>query len=181
MGPLAARALGDQKAVLDERRRVVLDHLHVHQRRADVVGLRDAVARADEPVGRRLPRLAGAACGEDRRLGVEHLHPPAADVARDAADARAAVAEQQRRGEPLLVAVQPLVVLEQLLVEDVKQRLAGDVGDVVRARGRGAAEGAGAELALLVAVEGHPDVLEVKHCHFFIEMFWQYVHFVFVR
>src|SRR3712207_8022783 len=30
---LAARALGDEEAVLDERRRVVLDHLHVHQRR----------------------------------------------------------------------------------------------------------------------------------------------------
>src|SRR3954452_7881486 len=40
---LAARALGDEEAVLDERRRVVLDHLHVHQRRADPVGLRDAV------------------------------------------------------------------------------------------------------------------------------------------
>ena len=48
VGALAARALGDQEAVLDQRRRVVLDHLHVHQRRADAVGLRDAVAGADQ-------------------------------------------------------------------------------------------------------------------------------------
>ena len=32
---LAAGALGDEEAVLDQRGRVVLDHLHVHQRRAD--------------------------------------------------------------------------------------------------------------------------------------------------
>ena len=41
-------------------------------------------------------------------------------------------------------------------------RLAGDVGDVVGARLRGAAERAGAELALLVAVEGDAEVLEVE-------------------
>ena len=66
----------------------------------------------------------------------------------------------ERGGEPLLVAVD-LVVLHQLLVEHVQDRLAGDVGHVVGAGGRGAAEGAGAELALLVAVEGHAEVLEV--------------------
>ena len=49
VGALAAGALGDQEAVLRERRRVVLDHLHVHQRRADAVGQRDAVARQMSP------------------------------------------------------------------------------------------------------------------------------------
>ena len=34
VGALAARALGDQEALAGERRRVVLDHLHVHQRGA---------------------------------------------------------------------------------------------------------------------------------------------------
>ena len=53
-------------------------------------------------------------------------------------------------------------MLHQLLVEDVHDRLAGDVGDVVGAGGRGAAEGAGPELALLVAVEGDAEVLEVE-------------------
>ena len=53
-------------------------------------------------------------------------------------------------------------MLHQLLVEDVHDRLAGDIGDVVGAGGRGAAEGPGAQLPLLVAVEGHPEVLEVE-------------------
>jgi uncharacterized spore protein YtfJ len=44
----------------------------------------------------------------------------------------------------------------------VHDRLAGDVGDVVGAGGGGAAEGAGTELAFLVAVEGDAEVLEVE-------------------
>ena len=86
---LAARALGDQDAVLDERRRVVLDHLHVHQRRAGAVGLRDPVAGADQRVGRRLEGLAGAAGGEDHVLGGER--PPCAPVRMSRA-----IAPQQR-------------------------------------------------------------------------------------
>ena len=74
----------------------------------------------------------------------------------------AVVVAHERGGEPLLEALH-LVVLHQLLVEHVQQRLAGDVGHVVGAGGRRAAEGAGAELALLVAVEGHAQVLEVEH------------------
>src|SRR4051795_10466171 len=87
VGALAARALGDEEAVGLQRRRVVLDHLHVHEPRADVVGLGDAVAGADQAVGRGLPDLAGPAGGEDRRLGVEGLHAPGADVAGDTAGA----------------------------------------------------------------------------------------------
>ena len=71
---LAARALGDEDPVARQRGRVVLDHLHVHQRGADAVGLRDPVAGADERVGGRLEALAGAAGGEDHRLGGEQLH-----------------------------------------------------------------------------------------------------------
>ena len=146
-----------------QRGRVVLDHLHVHQRRADAVGLRDPVAGADERVGGRLEALAGAAGGEDRRLGGEQLHRAVADVARDRAAAVALVVLHERGDEPLLVAVDLLVVLHQLLVEHVQQRLAGDVGDVVGAGGGGAAERAGAELALGVAVEGDARVLEPEH------------------
>ena len=69
--------------------------------------------------------------------------------------------EHEAGREPLLVAVD-LVVLHQLLVEHVQDRLAGDVGDVVGAGRRGAAEGARAEQALLVAVEGDAHVLEVR-------------------
>ena len=65
--------------------------------------------------------------------------------------------------EPLLVAVDLLVVLHQLLVEHVQQRLAGDVGDVVRARGGGAAERPRAEMTGLAAVERDARVLQPQH------------------
>ena len=104
-GALAAGALGDQQAVAGERRRVVLDHLHVHQLRADPVGLGDPVAGDDQPVGGRLVDLAGAAGGEDRGLGVEHLERAVAQVAADRADAAALVVLEEVGREPLLVAV----------------------------------------------------------------------------
>ena len=126
-----------------------------------VVGLRDPVGGADERVRRRLVALARAAGGEDHGLRVEDLHVARADVARDGARALALVVEDERRHEPLLEAVDGLVVAHELLVEDVQDRLAGDVGDVRGALLRGAAERAQVELAGLVAVERHADVLEV--------------------
>ena len=161
MRALAAGALGDEEAVLGQRRRVVLDHLHVHQRGAGPEGLRDAVTRADERVGRRLVALPGAAGGQDHVLGREGLHGARADVARHDADAGAVVVEDQRGDEPLLVAIDAIAVLEDLLVEHVEHRLAGDVRHIGGAVHRGAAERAQVELARLVAVEGDPDVLEV--------------------
>ena len=140
---------------------MVLDHLHVHERRADAVGHRDPVAGADERVRGRAPDLAVAAGREDHVLGLEELHRAGLDVPRDGADALAVAVDRERGREVLLVAVDRVRVLHQLLVEDVHDRLAGDVGDVVGARRRGAAEGAGAEVALVVAVEGDAEVLEV--------------------
>ena len=140
VGALAARALGDQQPVPGERRRVVLDHLHVHQRRAHAVGH----ARCRRPV-------------QIRAFVVGLKHCPFPPVARITAFALNSSIEPSRMSrviapaqwpglvdrqpgrEPLLVAVH-LVVLHQLLVEHVQDRLARDVGDVVRARGRGAAE-----------------------------------------
>ena len=159
---LAAGALGDQKALARQRRRVVLDHLHVHQRRAGAVGHRDPVAGADQRVGRRLPDLPVAAGGEDHALRLEELGRAVLDVAGDGADAATLVVDREVGREPLLVAVDLLGVLHELLVEHVHDRLAGDVGDVVGPCLRSAAEGAGPELALLVAVEGDADVLEVQ-------------------
>jgi hypothetical protein len=157
---LAAGALGDEDPVPGQRGRVVLDHLHVHQRRADAVALRDAVAGADERVGGGLEALAGAAGGLDGGLRGEHVHRAVADVAGDRAAALAVAVLHQPGDEPLLVAVDLLVVLHQLLVEHVQERLAGDVGHVVGAGRRGAAERARAEVAGLVAVEGDARVLE---------------------
>ena len=161
VGALAARALGDQEALARERGRVVLDHLHVHERRADAVGHRDPVAGADERVRGRPPDLAVSAGRQDHVLRLEELHRAGLDVSRDGADALARVVDRKRGREVLLVAVDRVRVLHQLLVQDVHDRLARDVGDVVGARGRGAAEGAGAQLALVVAVERNAEVLEV--------------------
>jgi hypothetical protein len=157
----AARALGDQKAVALERGGVVLHHLHVHERRTRTVGERDAVASADEGVGGGVVDLAVATGRQDHCLGAEQLGLAVAHVARDHAGYLAVLVGHESGVEPLLVA-EHLVVLEKLLVEHVEDRLAGDVRHVVGAGGRGAAEGAGAELALLVAVEGHAEVLEIE-------------------
>ena len=161
VGALAARALGDEDAGLDEACGVVLDHLHVHQRGAQAVGHGDAVAGDDQAVGGGLVDLAGAAAGEDHVLGLKGLHPPAAHVARDRPRAAALLVLEQRGREPLLVAVDGLVVLHQLLIEHVQHRLAGDVGDVGGALHRGSAERAQVHFAVLVAVEGDADVLQV--------------------
>ena len=97
VGALAAGALGDQEALARQRRRVVLDHLHVHQLRPDPVGHRDPVAGADQRVGGRLPDLAVAAAGEDHRLRPEQLHRAVGDVAGDDAAALALLVHRQRR------------------------------------------------------------------------------------
>ena len=94
-------------------------------------------------------------------LAVKISSAAGADVAGDAARDSAGLVLQQRGGEPLLVAVDALVVLHELLVEHVQDRLAGDVGDVGGALHRGAAERAEVHLAGLVAVERDADVLEV--------------------
>ena len=159
VGALAARALGDEEAQPGQRGRVVLDHLHVHQRGADAVRHRDPVPGADEGIRGGVVDLPVAAGGEDHGLGGEQLHGAVADVARHDAGDPPVVVLDERRGEPLLVAGD-LLVLHELLVEHVEDRLAGDVGDVVGPRRRRPAECALAEAARLVPVEGHTEVLE---------------------
>ena len=85
VGALTAGALGDEEPVARERRRVVLDHLHVHQRRARAVRHRDPVAGADQRVGGGVVDLAVAPGGEDHRLRGEHVHRAVPDVADDGA------------------------------------------------------------------------------------------------
>jgi hypothetical protein len=109
-----------------------------------------------------VPDLAVPAGGEDHGLGAEVVHRPVLDVPADRSHAVALVVESEAGREVLLVAGDVLGVLHELLVEDVHDRLAGDVGDVVGAGRGGPAEGPRSELALLVAVEGHSEVLEVE-------------------
>ena len=161
VGALSARPLGDQDARLDQAGGVILDHLHVHQRGARTVGERDAVAGHDQSVGGGLVDLSGPAAREDHVLGHERLDAAAAHVPCHHAAAAAVAVGQQRQREPLLEALDRLVVLHQLLVEHVQQRLAGDVGDVCGALHRGTPKRAQVQFAVVVAVEGDADVLEV--------------------
>ena len=129
----------------------------------DAVRLGHPVAGADQPVGRRLEALAGAARGEDHVLGRERLQRCRCGCrARLRRRTWPCVVEDQRGREPLLVGVHAVGVLHQLLVEHVQDRLAGDVGDVGGALHRGAAERAQVEVAGRVAVERDADVLEVQ-------------------
>jgi hypothetical protein len=159
---LAAGALGDEQPEPRQRGWVILNHLHVHERRPDAIGHGDPVAGADEGVRGRVVDLAVAAGDKDHRLGGERLHGAVPDVAGHGAGDAAILVLHQRGREPLLVPVD-LLVLHQLLVENMQDRLAGDVGHVVGARGGGAAESALAEPAFLVSVEGHAEVLQVEN------------------
>ena len=73
------------------------------------------------------------------------------------APAHSPLLDDQGEYEPLLVHPDP--GLQHLLVEDVQQRLAGEVGHEEGARLPLAAEGARAEAALVVPAEYHPHVL----------------------
>ena len=158
VGALAAGGLREQHAVASERRRVVLDHLHVEQRRAGAVGEGDAVAGADERVGRRLEGTADAAGGQDDRLG-RHLVQLAGQHLDGHDPAAVAVLDDEVGDEPLLVGAD--ACLEDLLVHHVQDGLAGDVGHEEGAGVAGAAEVPGAEPALFVAVEDDAHVLQV--------------------
>ena len=134
----AARSLGDEDAAFLERRRVELDELHVHQRHAGAIGEGVAVAGRDQGVGGRRVDATEAAGRQHDGLRRQRLDLAGAHVDRDGAPA-AAIVDDERRHEPLVVGAD--VQLERLLVQDVQERLAGDVGDVAGAGEAGAAEG----------------------------------------
>ena len=67
----AAAGLGEQQAGAGHAGRVVLHELHVAQRHAVAVGQRHAVAGDDAAVGVLAEHAAGAAGGDDHRLGLD--------------------------------------------------------------------------------------------------------------
>ena len=64
---LAAQRLGEQEAVVDERRRMELDELEVGERGARAVGEHEPLADRAERVRRALPERGVAAGREERR------------------------------------------------------------------------------------------------------------------
>src|SRR2546429_50350 len=79
------------------------------------VAQRDPIPGHDQPIGRRLVALPGAAAGEDHVLGGERSQATAAYVAGYHPAAASVPVHQQRRREPLLVEIDRLVVAHQLL------------------------------------------------------------------
>ena len=77
---LSSGALRYEHAAALERRRMVLDHLHVHERRARPVRKGHAVAGTDQGVGAGLEDPSQAACGHDDRLGADHVYLAAQDL-----------------------------------------------------------------------------------------------------
>ena len=154
---LASCGFREKHAVAREGRRVVLHHLHVQHRRACAVGKRHAVAGADEGVGAGFERSSDATSREDDRLGCdgpnlagEHLHSDDATAL--------AVLDDEVGDEPFLVGAD--ACLDDLLVHDVQDRLARDVGHEEGARVARTAERPRPQPSLIVAVEDDAHVLQ---------------------
>ncbi len=135
-----------------------LHHLHVLERDARLQRHRHPVARAGVRVRRARVEPAGAAGGEDHRLGADRLQPAVQEVPGDHALA-AVVVDDELPGEVLLVDED--VALHHLLVEDVDEDVAGDVGGVGGARRARGAERPLGDLALRRAREDRAPALEL--------------------
>ena len=120
--------------------------------------LRHPVAGAGVGVGRAGVEPARAAGGEDHRLRPDRGEPAVEQVPGDHALAAAFVLDQLP-DEELLVDLE--VALHHLLVEDVHEHVAGDVGRVGGSRLAGRAERALRDAAVLGAREDRAPVLEL--------------------
>jgi hypothetical protein len=162
----AAHALGDEHAGARDAGRVELPELHVLERNSRARRHPQAVARIDERIGRRGENAAGAAGGEQRRLGLEDD-----DLARlhlqghHAQHIAVGVADEVER-HPLDEEVRARA--DVALIQRVQERMAGAVGGGARALHRLLAEirGVPAERALVdravgIAIERHAEVLEL--------------------
>ena len=121
-------------------------------------GHRHAVAGAGVGVGGAAVHAAEAARREHDGARLDALHAAVDEIPRGQADAALAVHHQVER-EPLLVDGD--LGLDELLVEDVQEDVAGDVGCVAGARGAAGAERALGDLPVGRAREDAAHVLEL--------------------
>ena len=135
-----------------------LHHLHVLQRDADPQRQGHPVARARVRIRRPAVQPARAARGEDDGLRADRLQPAVQEVPGDHSLA-AVVVHDELPGEELLVDGE--VTLHHLLVEDVDQDVAGDVGGVGGSRLAGGAERALRDSPVLGSREDGAPVLEL--------------------
>ncbi len=153
-----AAALRDEHSRGRERRRVELHHLHVLERHAQAERHRHPVARACVGVRRSRvepPRPAGR---EDHGLRADRAQAAVQEIPADDALATVLVLDELP-GEVLLVDLE--VTLHHLLVEDMDEDVAGDVGGVGGARLAGGAERPLRDPPVLGAREDRAPVLQL--------------------
>ncbi len=143
-----------------------LPELHVLERNARARGHAEAVAGVDERVGRRGEDPPRAAGGEHRRLRLQDHHRAGFHLQRDDAQHVAVGVADQVERHPLDEELRARAHVA--LVERVQHRVAGAVGGGAGALhrllaevGRVAAERPLVDRAVGVAVERHPEVLEL--------------------
>ena len=158
---LPARGFRDEDAGAGQARRVILDELHVLQRRARAVGQRHAVTGLDGRVGRERKDAAAAAGAEDDRLGRDRAHRAVLDVERHDA-AHLAVLHQEGCREPLVVP-DDAVVLQRGLEQGMEHVEAGLVGRIQGPVHRHAPEGADADTAVGIPAPRAAPVLDLDH------------------
>jgi hypothetical protein len=99
---LGARRLGDQDASERKSGWVILDELHVLERRACTVGQRHPITCADGGVGRIREDLAGSSVAQDDRLRGDDFDTPGHQLDRyDSVNA--SVIDEKPRDEPFVV------------------------------------------------------------------------------
>ena len=157
---LGARRLGDQDAGERKAGRVVLDELHVLERRARAIGERHAVPGVDVGVRGEREDLAAAAGAQDDRLRGDRLDLAGQQADRDDA-VHPAVVDQQPGDEHLVVA-RDLVVLQGGLEQRVQHVEAGLVGREPGALLLHAAERTDRDVAVRLPAPGAAPVLELQ-------------------
>ena len=139
---------------------MVLDELHVLERRSRPVGQSHPVAGLDVGVGGERVDPAAASCAQDDRLASDHLDPARHQLDRHHA-ADPAVIDQQPGDVPLVVAADALV-LERGLEEGVEHVEAGLVRGEPGAHLLHAAERPHRDVPVGFAAPGAAPVLEPK-------------------
>src|SRR5262249_345561 len=157
---LGSGSLGDEDPGEGQPGRMVLDELHVLERRAGPIGERHSVAGLDGGVGREGEDPAAAAGAEDGGLGQDGLDPAGMELDGDHA-LDAAIVDEELGDEPLVVAGDR-GVLERGLEERVKHVEAGFVGGVPGTHLLHAAEGTHTDSPVRLATPGAPPVLEAQ-------------------
>jgi uncharacterized protein YheU (UPF0270 family) len=156
----AAAGLGEQAAGVGQAGRMVLDELHVLQRRAGAIGHGHAVAGLDRAVGGEGEHAAGAAAGDDHRLGVELAQFAAAHFHRGDALATAVIDQQVER--VVLVEAGDRGKLQRGLEQGVQDVEAGLVGGEPGTLLLHAAKRTHRDRAVGLAVPGATPVLKLQ-------------------